>query len=350
MGRIATIPICKMPLHRIALLLDTSSKRVTIILMSNRRNFIKTVLAGGALSATGAASASSNESTPAIKKVERRTLGRTGADVSILGLGLGSSFYKTYLDDLETGHALLHRALDHGINYWDTCRGYGESEVMIAPVVEKNRDKIYLVTKSGQRDYDGFMREAEESLKRLGTDHLDLLHLWNLKPEDDLAAMEKGCFKAVTKLKDEGVIKHYGITGHSGARLLMDAIQRFDPDAILTVYPCTRDDEGRYEDELLPMARERNMGVIGMKVFRRARNADLKGSDMIRYALSLTGVHSVIVGLDTQGHLDENIQMASNFKMMPKYEQAKLHKEAVHSLRHIPTPWEHPDYVDGSLV
>lgn len=316
--------------------------------MNNRRNFIKTVLAGSALSATGAASA--NTSTPKKQQVDRRVLGRTGAEVSILGLGLGSSFYKPYQDDLEAGHALLYRALEHGINYWDTCRGYGESEVMIAPVVEKNRDKIYLVTKSGQRGYDGFMREAEESLKRLKTDHIDLLHMWNLKPEDSLAEMEKGCFKAVQKLKDEGTIKDYGITGHSGARLLMDAIERFDPAAILTVYPCTRDDEGRYEDELLPMARERNMGVIGMKSFRRARNADLKGSDLIRYSLSLPGVHSTIVGLDTQAHLDENIQMATDFKYMPKSEQAMLHKEAVRSLRHIPTPWEHPDYVDGSLV
>jgi aryl-alcohol dehydrogenase-like predicted oxidoreductase len=316
--------------------------------MSNRRNFIKTSLTGGAVLTTGSIASAQSSKKP--KQVDRRVLGRTGAEVSILGLGLGSAFTGPYQSDIETGHALLHHALDHGINYWDTCRGYGASESMIGPVVEKNRNDIFLVTKSGGRTYDAFMRDVEESLKNLRTDHFDILHMWNIKANEDLDVMEKGAFRAIKQLVDEKVVRNYGITGHSGASILMQAIERFDPATILTVYPCTRDDNGRYEDELLPMARERNMGVIAMKMVRRARNADLRGSDLIRYALSLDGVQSSIVGLDTLAHLNENIDMATNFQPMLGEQRAQLHQDAVRGLRDIPTPWEHPNYVDGSLA
>lgn len=128
----------------------------------------------------------------------------------------------------------------------------------------------------------------------------------NLPADADLDEIEGGALKAVTRLKDEKVIGHFGCSGHSGAGILMEAIRRFDPDAVLTTFPCTRNDEGRYEDELLPLARERKMGVIAMKMVRHARNADLNGSDLIRYALGLEGICCGIVGLDTETHLREN--------------------------------------------
>lgn len=316
--------------------------------MSSRRSFLKTALVGGA-AAPAAALANSNSSAEK-PQVDRRVLGRTKAEVSILGLGLGSAFTKPYDKNREKAEELLNVALDHGVNYWDTSRGYANSEEMIAPVLQKRRDEVFLVTKSEGRDYDSFMRDFETSMTKLGVDHFDLYHLWNIRPKDDLDLMERGCLKAVRELKDQGVIKNYGVTGHSGARLLMDAVKRFDPDALLTVFPCTRDDQGRYEDELLPLARERKMGVIAMKTVRRARNADLVGSDLIRYALCLEGVHSTIVGLDTLGHLKENIEMATDFKPLSKAKMAQLHEEAVVALKDIPTPWEQPGYKDGQFA
>lgn len=316
--------------------------------MSTRRSFLKTALVGGAAAPTAALAKTSPKAEKT--KVDRRVLGRTGAEVSILGLGLGSAFVKPYGKNREKGEELLNIALDHGVNYWDTSRGYGASEEMIAPVLEKRRKEVFLVSKSEGRDYDSFMRDLEQSLKTLGTDHLDILHMWNLRPKDDLVQMERGCFKAVLELKEQGVIKNYGVTGHSGAQLLIDAVQRFDPDALLTVFPCTRDDKGRYEDELLPLARERKMGVIAMKTVRRARNADLVGSDLIRYALTLEGVHSTIVGLDTLAHLNENIAMATDFKPLSQTQMAQLHEEAVVALKDMPTPWEQPGYRDGQIA
>src|SRR3979411_2335341 len=108
----------------------------------SRRDFIRRTLFGtvitGLLSASGARAASTfapAESRP----VDRRRLGRIGADVALLGLGLGGEFIRGYEANLEAGHALLESALAKGINYWDTARSYGPSESMIAPVLERNR-------------------------------------------------------------------------------------------------------------------------------------------------------------------------------------------------------------------
>jgi uncharacterized protein len=313
--------------------------------MPTRRNFIKSSLVA-AVGATGIQrlSAAENVATP---QVDRRPLGRIGTPVSIIGLGLGSAFTEPWKGKTEEGRALLNLALDHGINFWDTSRGYGPSEEMIAPVVEKRRQEIYLVTKSSSRDYDGFMRDVETSLKTLRTDRIDLMHIWNLPANADLAAIEGGALKAVLKLKDQKVIGDYGISGHSGAAILTAAIQRLDPAAILTVFPCTRDDQGRYEDEVLPLARERKMGVIAMKMVRRARNADLNGSDLIRYALGLKGISCGVVGLDTEAHLRENLKMTTSFQPLKAEEQAYLQRQADEALAHIPTPWERPGYQDG---
>ncbi len=314
--------------------------------MPTRRKFLKTVVVSAA-GATGLhrLSAAEKESP---QQVDRRPLGRIETPVSIVGLGLGSAYTRPWQEKPEESHALLNLALDHGVNFWDTARGYAQSERMIGPVVEKRREEIFLVTKSRSRDYDGFMRDVETSLKELRTDRIDLMHIWNLPSDADLDEIENGALKAVARLKDEKVIGHFGISGHSGAAILMQAIRRFDPDAVLTVFPCTRDDEGRYEDELLPLARERNMGVIAMKMVRRARNADLKGSDLIRYALGLKGIQCGVVGLDTEAHLRENLKMATGFKPLSAEESASLHRRANEALVNIPTPWERPGYQDGS--
>ena len=97
------------------------------------------------------------------------------------------------------------------------------------------------------------------------------------------------------------------------------------------------------------MTRQRNMGVIAMKTVRRARNADLKGTDLIRYALSLDGVHSTIVGLDTIAHLEDNLAMATNFQPLLAQQRAEMTREVCAALERdgIPTPWEQPGYQDG---
>lgn len=325
---------------------------------SSRRDFLKRLaFSGAAVGTAGSLRAdtempccSSNASATPV--VMRRKLGRIGTEVSILGLGLGTAFTRPFADDPEACEQILTRALDYGINYWDTARGYGPSEKAIGPVVAKNRDRIYLVSKSAVRSYDGFKRELEISLRDLKTDTIDLYHIHNLNPKkDDLEAIGKGAAKAAMEAREQGIIKHFGITGHSGVAILMEAIQRWDPDALLTVFPADRPDNGDYEDKLLPLARERNMGIIGMKTVKWARNTDLPGPQLIRYSLSLEGVACSIVGLDTVDHLDANVAMASTFTPMPTDMMAEMSTFAREQLALLgPAPWERAGYVDGQVA
>ncbi len=147
---------------------------------SSRRDFIRRTLFGGAI-----AGLISRAASPSAKAksgpVDRRKLGRTEADVSILGLGLGAAFME---QSLGTAHTLLESAIAKGINYWDTARSYGQSEGMIAPVLERNRNRVFLASKSDARDYEGFKRDLDRSLQVLRTNYIDLYQLHDLRQHE----------------------------------------------------------------------------------------------------------------------------------------------------------------------
>lgn len=318
---------------------------------TDRRKFLKStaILTGTLGLGSGVAKASPREAETlkATAGMTTRELGRTGARVSILGAGLGSVFTRSN-GDPEQAFALLEAALKAGVTYYDTSRNYGPSERLAGPFVKKHRDAIYLVSKSGNRTYDGFKRDLEKSLNLLQTDHIDLYHIHSLTPRDnDLGTIEQGAVKAAREAREQGMIRNFGVTGHSGAAILVKAIKAWDPDAVLTIYPVTRPDHGRYEDDILPLAKEKKMGVIAMKCVRHARDADLKGSDLIRYSLSLDGVHTAIVGLDTVAHLKENAAMAANFKPMDPVAKAKMTQDVQLALAGHPAPWDRPGYEDA---
>jgi uncharacterized protein len=314
----------------------------------SRRDFIRQALFGGAITGALLRAASSFAESQS-GTVDRRRLGRVGVDVSILGLGLGGAFMDAYESRLEAGHAMLESALARGINYWDTARGYGPSEGMIAPVLARNRSRVFLASKSDSRDYDGFKRDLEESLRVLRTDYIDLYQLHDLRSYEsaNLGAIESGAMRAAREAKEQKLIRAFGITAHSGAGFLSECIRRFDPDTVLTVFLATRAENGRFENELLPLARSRQMGVIAMKTIRYGRPAGLPAAELLRYTLSLDGVHSTIIGLDTPAHLAANAAVTTGFKAMKNAERDEFHEEASGALATVEQPWDEPGYVDG---
>ena len=185
----------------------------------------------------------------------RRTLGRTGVSVSILAMGCGSRFL-AYPADQAT--AVLEKAVGLGINYLDTAMDYGqgESETRVGRFLAARRRDVFLATKvpQGARTRDAALREVEASLKRLQTDHVDLLHLHGLGDEADLAKIEAadGALKALYELREQKVARFVGMTSHANGAVMASAIERHDLDCVQMAMNPSR--ALRFEELALPAA------------------------------------------------------------------------------------------------
>src|SRR5438105_12949254 len=173
-----------------------------------------------------------NAAQAAPRALPHRVLGRTGASVSILAFGCGSRFLM-YAEEDKALEA-LNRALDLGITYLDTAFAYGNglSETRVGKVMATRRREVFLATKVPERNGDAAMRIIEGSLKRLQTDHLDLIHIHSLTSPEDLAAIEAkdGVLEVLYKLRDQKVTKAIGVTCHTDPTVLKTALERNDFD------------------------------------------------------------------------------------------------------------------------
>jgi len=256
-----------------------------------------------------------------------RELGKTGSMVSILGLG--GSFLVSAADRPEEAEKIVNQALDLGINYFDTAPSYGSSEENIGRVMGERRSEVFLASKTLERTYDGTMRLFEQSLQRLQTDHLDLLQIHGLHSEQELAQImaEGGAMEALEELKRQGAIRFTGVTGHRDPTVLLEAIEKYDFDCLLlALNPADRFYQP-LQEALLPRAREKNMGIIAMKVAAYGRIFKENGLDSMEkalgYALSYP-VSTALVGMSTLDELSENARLAREFEQFTPQELQHL--------------------------
>src|SRR3954447_9554373 len=288
-----------------------------------RREFVNAV---GALSVAGLGLDARGAIGDA-KRVPRRALGKTGVEVSVLALGGVIGMQLPPARDHDPV-ALAERALDLGITYFDTAPSYnnGQSETNYGQVLARRRSEVFLATKTGDRSRDGTLRSLERSLKRLRTDHVDLLQVHGVSDKDDLAAWGKpdGVYSAMRKLRDEKVIRFLGVTGHDSAGALRRAIEMYEFDTLLTTLnPVSR--RRPYREELLAVANRKRMGVIAMKVMGGGNGCLATGnpakkvlrpyhdetdhqaepSDLVRYSLGLP-VSTAVIGVANPAQLVAN--------------------------------------------
>jgi uncharacterized protein len=259
-----------------------------------------------------------------------RTLGRTGANVSILAFGCGSRFLM-YQDEAEA-LAILNHAIDQGITYLDTAYAYGDgkSETRVGKVMATRRKDVWLATKIPDRNRDDFMRRLEASLQRLQTDHVDLLHIHSLGRAEDLAKIEApdGALKGLLEARDQKMARAIGMTSHTSGEIMAQAIQRHDLDCVQMALNASQN--GRFEELALPAARAKNLGVIAMKVTGQEfllGASDGKGdiNSLLRYSLSLP-VTTAVVGMPHKEMLDHNIAQARAFSAFPEGDMDRLRK------------------------
>ncbi len=305
----------------------------------SRREFLETTALGGVAATSGLGlTAGKGNALPS------RVLGRTGVRVSILAFGCGSRFlqYKEEDKALEA----LNRALDLGITYIDTAASYGNgrSEERVGKVLKtRGKGGLFLATKVNRRKGDEAMRAIEASLKRLQLDQVDLLHIHQLSDEQDLAAIEAkdGVLNVLYKLRDQKVARFIGVTCHKTPAVLKTALERHDFDctqmalnaglAVMTdgkggfeALPMPR---GSFEELALPVALRKKMGVTAMKVFAQDKlAAQAPAEKLVRYAMSLP-VATAVIGMPKPEHIEQNVEIARNFRPMSREEMRSLAQE-----------------------
>ena len=301
----------------------------------SRRKFLEKLGVGAATSAGVWLLKDVAQAEPPTATLPSRTLGRTGAKVSILAFGCGSRFL-AYKEEDKASQA-LNRAIDLGITYLDTAYAYGdgESETRVGRVMASRRKDVWLATKIPDRTRDGFMRRLEGSLKRLQTNHVDLVHLHSLGQADDLAKIEApdGCLKAAMEARDQKMARFIGMTSHTNGEVMAQAIERHDLDCVQMALNASRN--GRFEELALPAANKKNLGVIAMKVTGQefllgngGGKSDINA--LLRYSMSLP-VTTAVVGMPHLEMLEHNVEIARSFSAFSEQEMERMRKDVAPS-------------------
>lgn len=258
---------------------------------------------------------SNDPNTPPATPIPRRLLGRTGQSVTIFGLG-GEGVLRTHGREQEAV-AVIQRALQQGVNYFETAPAYASSMDYYGLALGDRRNDIFLASKTHDRTCDGSLRLLDDSLRRLRTDYLDLWQLHDLRTEDDLSRIfgKDGAMKALLQARTEGRVRYLGLTGHHDPAILLKAMQEFDFDTVLISLNAADVHRLPFRNTVLPEAARQNMGVIGMKSTAQGRllNGTLTMSEAMGYVLSLPGISTLIIGCWTPAEVDENAQIVREF-------------------------------------
>jgi aryl-alcohol dehydrogenase-like predicted oxidoreductase len=306
---------------------------------NNRRNFlIGSVAAATVIGSQTLTKQKTQASSFTTTSMPERILGKTQISLPILGLG-GAGKTPISKENREAeAIALIEKALTLGIKYYDTAASYGASESQYGKVLPPYRQNIYLNSKTAARDYDGAWRELERSLKRLNTDYLDSwqLHHVSFTEELDEIFREKGAIKAIEEAKGQKIIKFAGITGHHEPDIIAEALRRYDFDTTLISLNAADIHHPRpFSSTVLPVAQEKNVGVIAMKVpayGRLLQPGILSGMEQaIGYSLSLPGVHCCIIAAENPEQLASNVTVAQNYTKLNSTQMQEIEQLTVNA-------------------
>ncbi len=259
--------------------------------------------------------------------IPKRQLGKTGVEVTILGLG-GEGVLRTYGHEKEA-YTLINRAIDLGIGYLESARAYSGSESYYGLALKERRKDIFLTSKSHARDKTGALGHLHETLKNMNTDHLDLWQVHDVRTEEDMEQIfgPDGAMEAFVEAKEKGWTRFIGVTGHQDPFILERCIEIYDFDTVLLPVNPAEPAFESFLDNVIPLANRKGLGIIGMKVYFRGFAAKIPGfkgmEPYLRFALSQP-ISAVVIGCDNVDQLEENVNMVRSFKSLSKEEAEDL--------------------------
>ena len=331
----------------------------------NRRGFLKTGaaslvagLSAGVMATRTSGEVTSVENSPAAAKAVQdmmptRNLGKAGFRVGIFGLGGQGALEKANNESLAL--PMIQRALELGVNYFDTSAIYGGpdrwSERYLGRGLKASRDQVFIATKTKERTRDAALKNLEVSLKLLDTDHIDTWQLHDVGVQEDVDQIfgKDGAIEALVQARDQKMVRHLGVTGRFRPEALIECINRFPFDTVLMGVNAADKYYYSFEKDLLPLAVEKQMGIIGMKVMARGRilsswtpppveeqkhswegrgaittiPGTLTKQETFFYTLSLP-ISTAIIGCDSVEQVEECVKLAHAFTPLSQAQMAAL--------------------------
>ena len=246
-------------------------------------------------------------------------LGKTGLKVNPVGFG------GIPIQRLTPGESdrVVKKALDMGINFFDTSRIYTDSEEKLGRVFSRYpREKFVIATKTFSRDGKAAEKDLETGLRMLKVDNIDLYQCHNVGSEEDVQKIlaPGGVLEVLEKAQKDGKIKYIGITGHKPP-ILMKALKAYDFDTLQVPLNYI---ERACQNELLPLAKEKGLGIIAMKPVAGGAFKNVPLS--LRFILT-NGADVVIPGMDAENQVTENLSVLENLEPLNQEELAVLEQE-----------------------
>jgi predicted aldo/keto reductase-like oxidoreductase len=294
-----------------------------------RRAFFSRLFSSGATIADAAGIPTMTRALP------RRQLGKTSEFVPILGLGT-ASLGKGVADDEAA--KILNRALDLGVNYIDTAPGiggYGRAQLQIGRALAGRRDELFLVTKTFEPHGDDARKLLEQNLRELRVDNVDLLYVHSLghdKMDPTVVFSDTGVYRMAMRAKEEGLTRFVGVSGHNRPQRFVNAIADYDFDVVMNAVNFVDVHTYNFENMVWPFAHRRGVGLVAMKVYGGIKGNGHTPAMMprtyhdqaFRYALSLEGCATAVIGVSSMQELEENVRRARTFQPLTTEEQEDL--------------------------
>jgi predicted aldo/keto reductase-like oxidoreductase len=257
----------------------------------------------------------------------KRPLGKTGVEVTILGLG-GEGILRTFGHE-EEAISVIQRAIDLGVTYFESARAYAGSESYYGMAIKDRRREIFLASKSHERTADGALKYLETTLNTMKTGYLDLWMVHDVRTHKDLDLIfgSKGAIKAFEAAKRNKLVRFIGISGHRNPTILSRALDLFPFDTVLIPVNPAEPHYWSFLSDVLPKAQGKGMGILGMKTLSRGVVIKIFGAESVenflRFAMTQP-ISAAVVGCETIEQLEMNVRIARSFQPMPRKDQEIL--------------------------
>ena len=316
-----------------------------------RRTFLeKTAATAAVCGMAGLNTLTQSRANTTAKDMPLAVLGRTGKKVSRLGVGCGIFIAREF--SAQEIAVVIETALENGVNYIDTAPNYPGVQEKLGPILKDVREAVFLVSKIEEASYDGAWKQLRKSMQDMQTDHLDLVYFHsfgdiNRWPDTKTIVSKDGALTALLEAKKQGVIGAIGASGHNRPSRFFELLDTHEIDVLMNVANFAMQHTYGFEHKLWPRAREKNVGLVAMKVLggvhpltqNEFRFHIDEYDNAIRYALSIPGVATAVVGMRDPFEVEEAVGSIRKFQPCSEQEFAELSQKGADLVQEQPSIW-----------